>query len=152
MRNLLATLLVLFAATGEARLIAAPSHQELLDKSDLVVIAVATAVRDTEERADLPGITMTMPDSKTRGFGVAGIETRFQVSAVLKGGKALKEFVLHHYRPVDSQPTINGPMLAAFEPDKKIPHLLFLVREKDGRYAPTCGQADPGYLCVHALR
>ena len=152
MRNLLASLLVLFATTAGARLIATPSHQELLDKSDLVVIAIATLTRETAERTDLPGITQTMPDNKTRGFAVAGIETRFQVSAMLKGGKTIKEFILHHYRQAVDEPTINGPMLAAFEPDKKISHLLFLVREKDGRYAPTCGQADPAYLCIHALR
>jgi hypothetical protein len=152
MRNLLVALLALAATVAEARLIATPSHQELLDKSDLVVIAIATSTRDTEERADLPGITVTTPANKTRGFAVAGIETRFEVSAVLKGSKGLKEFVLHHYRQAIEEPTINGPMLAAFEPDKRIPHLLFLVREKDGRYAPTCGQADPAYLCIHTLR
>jgi len=152
MRNLLVALLALAATVADARLIAAPSHQELLDKSDLVVIAFAISTRDTEERADLPGITVTTAENKTRGFAVAGLETRFQVSAVLKGGKALKELVLHHYRQADDAPTINGPMLAVFEPDKRMPHLLFLVREKDGRYAPTCGQADPAYLCIHALR
>jgi hypothetical protein len=152
MRNLLAALLLLLATVADARIIAAPSHQELLDKSDVVLIAVATSSRDTPERTDLPGITMTMPDSKTRGFAVVGMETRFDVSAVLKGKKPLKQFVLHHYRPLDDQPTINAPMLVAFEPDKKLPYLLFLVRERDGRYAPTCGQADPGFLCIHALR
>jgi hypothetical protein len=152
MRRLSAALLLLLTTVADARLIATPSHQELLDKSDLVVIAVATASRDTAERTDLPGMTVTMPDNKTRGFAVAGMETRFEVSAVLKGRKSLKELVLHHYRQADDQPTINGPMLVAFEPGKKLPHLLFLVREKDGRYAPTCGQADPGLLCIHTLR
>jgi hypothetical protein len=99
MRRLSAALLLLLATVADARLIATPSHQELLDKSDLVVIAVATASRDTAERADLPGMTVTMPENKTRGFAVVG-----------------------------------------------------LVRERDGRYAPTCGQADPGLLCIHALR
>jgi hypothetical protein len=152
MRNFLVALLALAATVADARLIATPSHQELLDKSDLVVIAFATSTRDTGERTELAGITVTMPDNKTRGFAVAGLETRFQVSAVLKGGKPLEAFVLHHYRQAVEEPTINGPMLAAFEPDKRIPHLLFLVREKDGRYAPACGQADPAYLCIHALR
>src|SRR5580704_17573811 len=64
--------------------------QELFDKSDLVVLATPAATNDTQERIDLPGFT---------GQHVIGVETKFTVSAVLKGDKALKDFVLHHYRP-----------------------------------------------------
>src|SRR6266581_75306 len=86
---------LVFSTVADARLIQAPSYQEMLDKSDLVVIAVPTASGDTHERADLPGLTVVTAENKTIGFPVVGVETRFRVSAVLKGSKALKEFVLH---------------------------------------------------------
>jgi hypothetical protein len=140
-----------FSTSADARLIAAPSYQELLDKSDLVVIAAPTASRDTQERTDLPGITTVTAQNKSVGFPVVGVETRFRVAAVLKGRAALKEFVLHHYREADPQPTINGPALVSFEPSKNRSFLLFLVRGKDGRYVPTAGQTDPGFLSIHSL-
>jgi hypothetical protein len=134
-----------------ARLIAAPTYQELLDKSDLVVIATPVASRDIGERIDLPGITTVMPDNTRTGFPVVGVETRFQVSLVFKGSRSLKEFVLHHYREANPQLSINAPALVAFDPAKRIPFLLFLVRGTAGRYVPAAGQTDPGFLSIHAL-
>lgn len=143
--------LLLSTAAG-ARLIQAPSYQELLDKSELVVIATPTATHDTKERIDLPGITTVTAENKAMGFPVVGVETRFLVSAVFKGSKTLKEFVLHHYREADPQPiTRNAPALVTFDPTKNISFLLFLVRERDGRYVPTAGQTDPGFLSIHTL-
>ena len=152
MRKLaLAVAALLFATTGSARLIQVPSYQELTDKSDLVVIAAPISTRDTSERVDRPGTTMATPDKRAVGFPVVGVETRFRASAVLKGNRTLREFVLHHYREAIAQPTINAPALAAFDPAKKTSLLLFVVREADGRYAPTAGQTDPGYLSIHPL-
>jgi hypothetical protein len=140
-----------FATAAGARIIHMPSYQELLDTSDLAVIAVPIATRETAERSELPGMTVTTADNKTIGIAAVGVETRFRVETVLKGKKGLREFVLHHYSAVDSGPIINGPMLAVFEPGKNAAFLLFLVREKDGRYAPTAGQGDPAYTSIHAL-
>jgi hypothetical protein len=129
------------AAVGaDARGIAATSYEELLEKSDLVVIAKATRTGDTRERAFLP----TFPRLE-----VVGVETAFAASAVLKGDKNLKEFVLHHYRSEGAVP--NGPLFAAFDVSKGRSFLLFLVKEPDGRYAPAIGQTDPAYQCVQAL-
>ncbi len=148
---LLATTL-LFATTANARPMQAPSYQELLEKSDLVVIATPTATRDSNEQIDLPGIAVSTSENRTTGLAVVGVETTFRVSAVLKGDKTLKQFVLHHYREAKPQPiTINGPALVAFDPSKKTSFLLFVVREADGRYAPTGGQTDPGFFSAHAL-
>jgi hypothetical protein len=147
---LLATTLLL-ATTTNARLMQAPSYQELVEKSDLVVIAAPTAARDSNEQIDLPGIAVTTSENRATGLAVVGVETTFRVSAVLKGDKGLKQFVLHHYREAKPQPTINGPALVAFDSSKKTSFLLFLVREADGRYAPTGGQTDPGFFSVHAL-
>src|SRR5882762_826121 len=127
------------------------SHQELFDKSDLVVIATLTATNDTQEHIDLPGFA---------GERVVGVETRFSVSAVLKGDKAASWVVLHHYRTADGTNiphVINGPSFVSFDPPKnpifnavrEAPpvwrtYILFLVRETDGRYEPVVGQAEPG--------
>lgn len=119
------------------------SYQELLDKSDLVVIAAPTVSADTKEQIDLPGYT---------AMRAIGVETQFKVSAVLKGDKALKNLVLHHYRaPKPDVSYLNGPNLVSFDTSKKRSFLIFLVREADGRYAPTSGQTDPAHFAVHAI-
>ncbi len=144
---LLATLLLLIpAGMVAARGVRIWPYHELLEKSDLVAIATATASGDTKEHIDLPGFT---------GQHVIGVETRFAVSAVLKGDRSLKAFVFHHYRP-DRVIVPNGPTFVWFEPAQKptpVPptYLLFLVREADGRYAAVVGQVDPG-LGVKRLR
>jgi hypothetical protein len=138
---------VVSAGIADARRMAYWSPQQLLDKSDLVVIAAPTAVNDTQERVGLPGLT-SQP--------AIGVETKFHVLAVLKGDKALKEFALHHYRR-DGAIVPNGPSLVCFEPitlsSVKQPQtvLLFLVRETDGRYAPTVGQVDPAWHGIYLL-
>jgi hypothetical protein len=136
-----------FTSIAGARAVRFWPYQELLDKSDLVVLATPAATNDTQERIDLPGFT---------GQHVIGVETRFTVSAVLKGDKALKDFVLHHYRPyaylengVRITMVPNGPTFISFTPatNPTIPtrtYILFLLHEADGRYAPVIGQTDPG--------
>ena len=137
-----ASLLVAIGIAG-ARPVRFWSFQELLDKSDLVVIATPTGTNDTKEHGGLPGAP-SLP--------VIGVETRFAASAVLKGDKALKDFILHHYRyPADAPPVVNGPNLVSFAPGEKRTFLLFLVLEADGRYAPTVGQVDPGLCGINVL-
>ncbi|SRR6266568_6712958 len=124
-----------------ARVVRIWSHQELLEESDLVVIATPTTNNDTNEHIDLPGFD---------GQRVIGVNTTFTASGVLKGDKALKDFVLHHYRPSPGGMIVpNGPTFVYFAVSVKpsaLPrtYILFLHREADGRYAPAVGQADPG--------
>ncbi len=134
---------LLLISTGDvgARFIRPWSYQQLLDKSDVVVIATATATNDTRERIQLPGFV---------GQPVVGVETKFEVAAVLKGKKEMKDLILHHYRP-EGVVVPNGPIFVSFDPAKKRTYLLFLVREADGRYAPTFGQADPGLCGISVL-
>ena len=130
---------LVLAGTVDARLIRTWSDSELVEKSDLVVIATPTATSDTKERVGLPGL-----DHQP----VVGVETKFEVIAVRKGEKSVKSLILHHYR-VDGFTVPNGPNLVSFDISKKQKFVLFLVREKDGRYAPTVGQVDPG---VYGIR
>ena len=127
-----------------ARLAKSWSYQEMFDKSDVVVIATVAATNDTPEHIPLPGFT-SQP--------VIGVETKWTVSAVLKGGP-MKELVLHHYR-VNGFDAPNGPNLVSFvltanPPGAQRSYILFLVREADGRYAPVVGQIDP-YQAVRVL-
>jgi hypothetical protein len=146
-RLLVLTTAFLLGFTGivAARAVRIWPYQELLEKSDLVVLATPTATNDTKEHIDLPGFV---------GEHVIGVETKFTVSAVLKGDKALSYFVFHHYRITDG-PNIahvpNGPSFISFDPVTTrnptiLPRtfILFLIREADGRYAPIAGQTDPG--------
>jgi len=124
-----------------ARAIRPWSYQELLEKSDLAAIASVTTTNDTKEHIHLPGFD---------GQRVIGVETRFAVSAVLKGDKALKDFVLHHYRPAPGAMLVpNGPTFVSLAVSEnplapRRTYVLFLHKETDGRYAPVVGQADPG--------
>jgi hypothetical protein len=47
---------------------------------------------------------------------------------------------------------INGPELLSFESKGSTLYLLFLVRERDGRYAPVTGQTDPALYSVIRLQ
>ncbi len=152
---LLFTLAVLIGAPSQsqARLISTQSFQELVDASDLVVIASPAAkTADTGERAFFADIFRDT--DKGRGIKIAsiGVETKFQSFAVLKGPRTLAQFTLHHYREA-APPKIelNGPLLVSFDPSSRSVYLLFLVRESDGRFAPTGGQTDPGFRAVTKL-
>ena len=106
------------------------SDQELLDQSALVVVGMPISSKDTSEQTKLGQNT------------VVGVETQFAVSKVLKGDRTVKTVTVHHYRFAGQTIASNGPELLAFDEKEKTPYRLFLVREKDGRYAPVAGQMD----------
>jgi hypothetical protein len=142
----------------QARPMAIINYQRQFDQSDLVVIATPTAkTADTSERSLILNIYRQDRDGKQIPVESVGVETPCRIAAVLKGDKALKQFTLHHYREEadGALATVNGPLLVSFaDPsDGKNLHsyLMFLVREADGRYAPTGGQTDPAYHAIHAL-
>jgi hypothetical protein len=124
------------------------SYESLNDKATFVVIATPTKVTMTSEHATLPNIS-----AGTNAIIGIGVETTFDVLAVVRGDRNTKTFVLPHYklpppqaRSSDRRITVDmggGPGLVSFEPkDRKI-YLLFLEREADGRYVAVSGQIDP---------
>ncbi len=122
-RLVLATAFLLgFTGIVAARGVRIWPYQELLEKSDLVVLATPTATNDTQEHIDLPGFV---------GEHVIGVETRFSVSAVLKGDKALRDFVFHHYRTTDGSNIPTFPTARLLSPSTR-----WRTRQ--------CG---PGHLC-----
>ncbi|HXB71751.1 MAG TPA: hypothetical protein VNY05_26175 [Candidatus Acidoferrales bacterium] len=129
------------------------SYQQLLDRSDLAVIATPTTrTKDTTESSHLPGIFRQDATGVQSQISSIGVETAFKVSTVLKGERNIQAFVLHHYREAVPEVTGDGAaFLLIFDPgdiSKRSSYLLFLVREPDGRYAPTGGQTDPGFKAV----
>jgi hypothetical protein len=136
--------LSVLAQSITGRLIKDWPYDELFNKSDFVVIAkAATATHDTSEHT-------TLPDGQIK---VVGVVTEFEILLMLKGGKR-ERFVLHHYRldESDGVAILNGPSFVTFDPAKNDhPYLLFLVREPDGRFAPSGGQTDPLNISVQTL-
>ena len=124
------------ASSASGRFIDDRTFKELFAKADFVVIARPTsATRDTRERSVVLG-----------DVPVIGVVTQFQALLVLKGAKQ-ERFNLHHYREAPLPPRVafvNGPTLLHFDPKEHHAHyfLLFLVRERDGRFAPVASQAD----------
>src|SRR4051812_30197076 len=90
------------------------SEQQIVDKSDLIVVAKAVEVRDTGIMTTIPGIR--------RGndpVGAVEMETMFEVSAVLKGKIEGARLVLYHLREEKAEASRGAPELVAFDPDAK---------------------------------
>jgi hypothetical protein len=82
-----------------------------------------------------------------------GVETEFQVQLVMKGPQDTKKFVLHHYRLQGNPEEIaNGPLFIQIRSQKHDTFVMFLKKEKDGRYAPMTGQFDPAVLSVLEIK
>ncbi|MEY2538815.1 MAG: hypothetical protein QOG67_2555 [Verrucomicrobiota bacterium] len=115
---------------------------EVWNKADLVVIAKAVSTKDTAEQTTLGD--MQPPLEAT------GVETEFETQLVFKGSKSIKKFTLHHYKT--DQDFADGPMFVYIPRDEHPFYLLFVIKEKDGRYAPTNDQIDPALISVFRLR
>ena len=145
--------------TARARLVQIITYDELWRKSDLVVIAQPTTkTTNTNEVNYLLDIVQTDASGKENKVAAIGVETTFNVIKILKGNNDIKQFILHHYRetswPSPSPVELGGPNLVSFDPSdpaRRRDILLFLLREKDGRYAPYGGQTDPGLHAIFAL-
>jgi len=137
--------------TAYARLLnPPPTYDELFEKSDLIVIArPVTKTTDTEERNYFDGVVQINANGQRNNPAAIGVETTFNVIKIIKGNGGVKQFILHHYR--EATPGSNGPMVVSFDLSQSTDILLFLVREKDGRYAPYGGQTDPGLNSIFAL-
>jgi hypothetical protein len=144
----------IISSQSQAREMTVLSYEELLDKSDLVVIAIPVSkTADTMEVEYLSAIWLQDKIGQQK-IKAIGVDTVFAVSAILKG-KSGKTFTLHHYRQAQAPAVeINGPSLVFFDPadsSKLGSYLLFLVREPTGMFAPTGGQTDPGFKSITRL-
>jgi hypothetical protein len=148
---------VIFVASGllaciitpllNARLREAWSFQEMFNKSDLVVIARVVTATDKKDSVSLPGFDTSLK--------VIEVLTKFESRIVFKGPKGLSKFLLHHYRyrsEAEEFGVANNAQLVKINPGEHPAFLLFLVKERDGVYAPFGGQTDPAALSVLDLR
>jgi hypothetical protein len=128
------------------------TFQEMFDKADLVVIATGIKSKDTTERTKLKDVAIieTMPPEEWQDE-VIGVETEFYARVTLKGPKDVKTLLLHHYRLAVEDKGGGGPQLIDISSLRHGDFLMFLVKEKDGRYAPVTGQFDAAVLSVLKL-
>jgi len=151
------------SAISSARKIEIWPYEKLLKEADLVVIARAVSKVATDDRWDA-----NVFDSD----GFSGVETTFELAAVIKGKSANSFKVLHFQYKNPSRPFEDGPGLVSFvteplsvgirrsgvteeegpktlEPTKSKSlkpapeYLLFLIRRADGRFEAVSGQVDP---------
>ncbi len=128
----------------ESRPVPCWPYEKLAKEADLIVIATPAATKETKEKLDIPSVFRRGPDGICRPVPGMGLETTFNVLAVLKGNKDLKSFVFFHLREAEPQTvSVNGPGLVSFDARQKKRFLLFLKRDADGRYSALTGQTDP---------
>ena len=107
---------------------------DLLKSADLVVIARA---EKSEPTADKMG-------SAPWEAPMIGVDTTFEVKAVMKGTIEGTLKMLHYAYPPEVVSLRSGPNLASFDTGERAPaYLLFLKKREDGRYEPVSGQMDP---------
>jgi len=131
---------VLMPQLLSARIVRTWSYQEMFDKADLIVVASVVSTKDTKERTTLLNIN------------VVGVFTEFRSLLILKGSKTVPTFQLHHYRlqSENEENIVNGPDLVRIGPHHPI-FLLFLIKDRDGKYSPLTGQTDPATFSVLRL-
>jgi hypothetical protein len=144
--------LACLSTSSRARIIAGHDYRELLDRSDVVVIATPTATTtDTRERTFVPNFMHVDARGRHTTVRAIGVETHFECVAILKGNSSLRLFVLHYLREAGPNGEADGPELVSFGSADHANYLLFLTREVDGRFAPTGGQTDPGFRAITRL-
>ena len=137
--------LLLIVTVCLARPVQMFDYDKMTAKADLVIIATPVAIKRLEEKCDLPGVRWN-----NQPIRVLGLETTFEVSVCFKGklpAKKKPKVVLHHYRLENPQlaEVPNAVQLLHLKAGDRSQYLMFLKREKDGRYAPFNGQTDPIY-------
>jgi hypothetical protein len=110
------------------------TYDRLKRESEVVVIAVAKSERSVDERIILPRSSRD----------VLGVETSFEVSTVLLGTLRDATIMLFHARKSSRQEDDDACMIS-FDPNPNHAYLLFLKRDKKGRFVPTSGQE---FACV----
>jgi hypothetical protein len=134
---------------AHARLVEMFPYEQMFSKSDLIVIArPITKTADTDERTFFPDMVEQTDNGPKQPVPAIGVQTTFHVEYVLKGDGELKQFVLHHYREIPDPPgvvSLDGAGTVSFDPSvsKGMDFLLFLTKDKDGRYIPYGSQLDP---------
>lgn len=130
-----------------ARALPSWPYEKLFKEADLVVVVVAKATEDTDDKP-------THPDMKQ---DFVGLESIFEVRGCMKGKADGEEIKVLHFRLKEGFAIKNGPCLVNFSAkarevtnekggtriQARPEYLLFLKARKDGRFEPLSGQYDP---------
>lgn len=141
-----ATLITANVCRLEARLRPGWNFREMFDKADLVVVGRVVTSKDKGQSV--------LPDWHPP-LKVVDVLTEFETLLMFKGAKEVRKFKLRHYRyrsEEDEFAAANNPQLIKINPGEQPAFLLFLVKERDGTYAPFGGQTDPAAMSVFDLR
>jgi hypothetical protein len=136
-------------AEGRARFIESWPYDKLFQRADLAVIVRPLSVRDAVAK------DKAQPPEGQEQY-LIGVVTKFKVLQVVKGEYKPSELELVHFRMKPrAEVVINGPLLASFHTKSvhsegngwsggaKPDYMLFLKRDKDGRFTFVSGQFDP---------
>jgi hypothetical protein len=139
---------ILFCSQLRARQVEDWPYDKLFKHADLVIIAKATAVREArkEDHAVPP---------KRHADILTGVVTSFKVLQVIKGEYKHNKMDLVHFRLKKGVEILNGPLLVKFHTKHTQlsgngwsgfagnTYMLFLKKERAGRFEPVSGQFDP---------
>ena len=167
----LSLLLIISASFATARAVRDWPYEELMEKSDLVVIADPLSTTPTSDLLQDEG-----GDPKSS----QGLDTKFRVMVRFKGEHPQEDFTVLHFRYAPSVSEVNGAQFVHFRlhelsfsgtlegrsKDKKTPekvaagsfgmgkpsYLLFLKKRSDGRYEPVADQYDAELSCREVTR
>ena len=80
-----------------------------------MIATPVTRTADTNRRCNLSDTTAATRNAQAKYIGV---QTRFEVSVVLKGDKNARDFELDHCREHirEGAVSVNGPMFVSFDP------------------------------------
>ena len=82
------------------------------------------------------------------------MNTEFETRLVLKGDQKVGKLILRHYKIDDALERLriaDGPDLVSFDSKQHNAYLLFLLKQRAGRYVPASGQIDPAAFSIIKL-
>lgn len=131
------------------------SYQKLMEDSDLVIIGTPVKPsKQLSEITEIPNFYKVRNNGSRVQGQLRGLETTFAIDSIIKGDDKIKSVILHHYMVTETCGG-NCTKLVSFDPIHNVQDqgsfILFLVKEKEGRFAPTHGQIDPGEKAISRL-
>jgi len=132
--------LILLAHAAAASPLTIPSHSNLLENADVVIIGHFMKTDETEIH------------SKISSLDAVAVWSDFQVTAFLKGYSSKQVATVMHYKPLPPASGFwpiqmtSGPRFSFVSFIKSYQHyLIYLKSDGNKRYLPVTGAEDPEY-------
>lgn len=127
-------LFLFFATVATARPINPPSHSELHEKSDVILLLEVSDIQKSDKKTD------KYPDPDF----YQGYVAKCKVLSVLKGAHDKKELSIDFFQHPDGRPGFNGAIPAPLSLDKRVIYLAYLKRDGQENLVPVTGHYDAG--------